>query len=182
MKNLILLLYLVLITISCTNSPTGANQKEMKAIVEEFNNCKAEAENVRSCQYYTAKAICEYYGIDDFKDENAEGGYIKYYDIKKIVDASEKWTKQGTAVSQQVLNAVQKNANDGFATIAISEENEAGHVVIIVPGELKKAKSWNNLEVPECASLFMINMESFARKPINYAWSKPDNIVFYTRK
>ncbi len=59
----------------------------IETILEEYNDCSANAESRNDCKNFTARAICEYYGIDDLK---VDGEYVEYHAIFDFVttDAS----------------------------------------------------------------------------------------------
>ena len=93
------------------------------------------------------------------------------------------WKLIGAADEQKSLNAAQETANNGQATVAISRNDKYGHVAIILPGHCEKAPSWNGLEVPNCASFFMIyKLQPFAGKSLAYAWRSPKNILLYAKE
>lgn len=152
----------------------------IEELFDDFMYCRENAENEFSCKHYIAKAICEYYGINDFKLK--DGNYMDYENIAPFVMQSQNWFKLGNADDQDVLNRAHQQVENGFATIAFSPE-KYGHVVLILPGKLKTAPSWNNLNCPDVASFFMTkNLEPFVNKSIAYAWAHPEGIVIYSRK
>ena len=149
-------------------------------LLESFNYCRESAENTLQCKFFIAKAIEEYYGVSDFKVNDE---YIDYEKIKDAVETSPQWTKLGAASDQNVLNAAQKNANEGKAVLAIKTDEEYGHVVLILPGQLEKAPSWEGLSCPKVASFFMIpSLQPFVNRSIAYAWKNPTGIFIYARK
>jgi hypothetical protein len=152
----------------------------IEELFEDFLYCRDNADNDFSCKYHIAKAICEYYGINDFKLK--DGNYMDYEHIAPFVMQSQNWFKIGEAKQQDALNRAQQQVENGFATLAFSPE-KYGHIVLILPGKLKPAPSWNNLKCPDVASFFMTkNLEPFVNKSMAYAWSKPDGILIYSRK
>jgi len=152
--------------------------KILEELVSECETCK-DTKNMKDCKYITPKAICEFYEIEEFKDDKTYVPYTDMHDI--ILGKFGTWVEIGNANDQSVLKTAQEYANNGQATVAVSLNGSYGHVVIIVPGHLKTGKSWG-LDVPNCASFFMVeNLNSFASKPLNYAWRSSDNIKIYTR-
>jgi hypothetical protein len=153
---------------------------EMNDIIADFMHCKETATKKHMCQHFIAMAICGQYGINDF-EADTDAGYVKYNEIRDFVKNSPNWTKLGAGDDQGALDKAQQYANEDVAVIALSDK-DYGHVVIIMPGTQEVANSWGGLDVPVCASLFMIDMEPFNGKTMAYAWGKPDDIVLFARK
>lgn len=151
-----------------------------RELLENFTYCQDNAETELMCKFYTAKAICDYFGINDFKK-----GEI-YLDYEKIIDEVKNnadWENIGEATDQKNLEQAQILANRGKATIAIDTKSRYGHVVLITKGKLEKAHNWKGLMVPTCASFFMVkNVKSFINKSIAYAYSTPEGVYLYTKK
>lgn len=156
------------------------SQAIMDKLVDDCESCKASSKkNLLDCKHFTAKAICEFYEIDEFKDGQGFIDYNAMHDI--ILGKFGTWVLLGDAKNQNVLKVAQEKANNGQATVAVSTKSAYGHVVIIVPGHLEAGKSWG-LDVPNCASFFMVkNLKSFSSKPLNYAWRSSDDIKIYSR-
>ena len=154
----------------------------MDDLLDEFKKCrKNSTKNLLDCKYMIAKALCVFYEIDDFKKK---GDYVDYHEMHDIILGKYgTWKRIGDATDQGALEKAQQYANNGQATVAVSANDKYGHVVIIIPGELTKAPSWNGLNVPNCASFFMIyQLEPFVGKSLAYAWSSPNKIQLYTRE
>ncbi len=151
-----------------------------RELLENFNYCRDNAETDFTCKFYIAKAICEYYGIEDFKKGET---FIDFEKIHASVDESDAWIKLGEATDQDVLEKAQVAANSGKATIAVNINDTYGHVVLIVKGKLTKAHNWKGLMAPNCASFFMVkNMEPFVNKSMGYAFATPESVYLYTKK
>ena len=151
----------------------------MGEILEAFIYCKETAENSLQCKYFIAKAINDYFRINDF---SVNGSYVDYDKIAFIVKSSDKWKNLGLATSQSVLNTANDLANVGRPVIAIQTSSTLGHVVIVLPGLNEKAMSWGGLSVPKCASFFMIDgVESFVDKSMAFAWETPNGIEIFAR-
>ncbi|MFT7156619.1 MAG: hypothetical protein ACI8Q1_001634 [Parvicella sp.] len=166
---------------SCGDTPTDEQKKEtIENILLEYNDCVANAESNKDCKSFTARAICEYNGIDDLKKD---GDFVMYNEIHDFVLASENWTTLGFADSQETLSEAQRLANEDYPVIAIKTADKYKFAVIIIKGELKKSNKWNS-DVPSCAVFFPASskMESFIDKTINYAWSSPEGVEFFIRK
>ncbi len=156
-------------------------QEIIEDLIAEFETCRNEStKNLLDCKHFTAKALCEFYEIDDFIDGS---GYVDYHDMHKIILGElGTWKTVGPATSQEALKEAQDYANNGQATVAISKRDKYGHVAIILPGHLKAGRSWG-LDVPNCASFFLVKgLKPFSNKPLNYAWSNNQDIMLYTRK
>lgn len=153
----------------------------MSDLVDEFNDCRTSStKNLLDCKYFIAKAICDFYQIDDFYKD---GEYVDYHEMHDMIHGQfGTWKVLGDATNQKALETAQEHANNGQATVAISTRDKYGHVAIIVPGHVKPANSWGKINVPDCASFFMVkHLEPFACKPLNYAWSDPSEVILYTR-
>ena len=150
-----------------------------RELLDNFNYCREYAETEFTCKFYIAKAICDYYGINDFKSGES---YIDFEEILSMVESGE-WVKLGEATDQKVLEQAQLNANKGIPVIGINTANQYGHVVLIIKGELTKAHNWNGLLAPNCASFFMVkDMKPFVNKSMGYAYSTPESVYLYTKK
>lgn len=166
---------------NCLEVKTDKEKKiAIEAILEEYQDCKANSESNHDCNSFVAKAICKYYGIDDLKKD---GEYIDYNEIYDFIIAGNSWESIGVAPDQEVLSEAQKLVNDGYAVIAINTEDKHKFTVLIVKGETSKSSNWN-VEVPTCAAFFPASssLESFINKTINYAWSSPSGVEFFVRR
>ena len=97
------------------------DELKLKLYLEEYNDCSANAESRNDCKNFTARAICEYYGIDDLKKA---GEYVEYHDIFDFVTTDASWKNLGMATVQETLDNAQQMANDGFAVVAIDTEDK----------------------------------------------------------
>jgi hypothetical protein len=158
-----------------------SKQKRIKieTILEEYNDCSANAESRNDCKNFTARAICEYYGIDDLKKG---GEYVEYHDIFDFVTKDANWKNLGMATEQETLDNAQKMANDGFAVVAIDTEDKHKLAIIIIEGEQVKSGSWG-LNAPTCAAFFPASgPKPFIHKTLNYAFSSPKGIQLWVKK
>jgi hypothetical protein len=150
-----------------------------RELLDNFNYCREYAETEFTCKFYIAKAICDYYGINDFKSGET---FIDFEEIHGTVESG-KWVKLGEATDQEVLEQAQLNANKGIPVIAVNTANQYGHVVLIIKGELTKAHNWKGLMAPNCASFFMVkDMKPFVNKSMGYAYSTPESVYLYAKK
>ncbi len=165
----------------CVDVPTDEEKKiTIETILEEYNDCKANAEGNHDCKSFVARAICEYNSLDDLK---IDGEYIEYNEIYDYITKGNSWKSLGFAPDQKVLSDAQKLVNDGYAVIAINTKDKYKFTVLIVKGEETKSSKWG-ANVPTCAAFFPASskLESFINKTINYAWSKPDGIEFFVKR
>ena len=151
----------------------------IETILEEYNECSVNAESRNDCKNFTARAICEYYGIDDLKKE---GDYVEYHDIYDFVTADESWKNLGMATVQETLDNAQQMANEGFAVVAIDVEDKHKLAIVIIEGEQVKSGSWS-LNAPQCAAFFPASgPKPFIHKTLNYAFSSPESIQLWVKK
>lgn len=166
-------------TLSISDTLINKGHISMQEILEAFRYCKETAENDLQCKYFISKAVDDYFGVKDFKSGDT---YIDFEDILFKVRSSDQWKSLGMATNQKTLEEAQHIANGGRVVLAIQTDTKYGHVVIIMPGNLEKAPSWNGLNCPKVASFFMIqDLESFVDRSIAYAWTKPEGIEIFAR-
>lgn len=181
MKNFIILSLGFLLLTGCAEEKKSSEQKRLtiEAILEEYNACQDAAETSHECKNFTARAICEYYGIEDLKKD---GEYVDYPEIFEIVSNSPEWKNLGMATDQEVLDNAQNEANNGYAVVAINTEDKYKLAIMVIEGEQAKSGSWGG-NVPNCAAFFPANgPEPFINKTMNYAWGKPEGVQLWVRK
>lgn len=178
--SIITLFFLSLFLFSCNDElPTKPEKrKTIETILEEYQQCK-EDDSSSYCKTFTAKAICEYNGVEDLKEN---GSFVDYHDIHNIILNDDTWKNLGLANSQEALDNAQLMANKGYPVVAIDTQDEHKFSVLILQGEQVKSGKWN-LNVPNCAAFFPTNYtRSFINKTLNYAWKSPDGIQLWVRK
>ncbi len=166
---------------SCGTTPNDEEKRvTITTLEEEYKACIADAQSNNDCKTFTARAICEYNGLTDLKEN---GIYIEYHKIYDFILKEGSWESLGFAPNQAVMNEVQEMVNEGYAVIAINTKDKHKFTVLIIKGELKKSGKWN-ANVPSCAAFFPAksSLEAFINKTINYAWSKPDGIEFFVKR
>lgn len=182
MKNLTFFFGLLLLAFTACEEKPSDEQKRIaiETILEEYNDCVANAESNQDCKTFVARAICEYNGLDDLKKD---GNYIMYNEIYDYIIENGTWENLGAANDQEVMTQAQAMVNEGHAVIAIKTDDKYKFVVLITKGELSKSSKWN-AEVPSCAAFFPASskLESFINKTINYAWSKPEGVEFFVKR
>lgn len=168
---------------SCGSEGGKAVKMDINDVYNEFMECKNYSTKKFDCKEFPAKAVNGYFGIADFIDEKADGGYVAIEDIMAHVESASNWEKLGPATDQGVLDQAQQNANEGKAVIAISDQQGIGNVAIIMEGKQESSGSWGGLNCPNSASFFMKNHKgSYVGKKLSFAWGKPDGIWVYGRK
>ncbi len=155
------------------------NKISIEKILDEYNECREFAESNKDCKFFTARAICEYNGIDDFR---INGTYIDYHDIYETIQNNGKWSLLGWATDPEVLEKAQAVANSKQPIVAIKTDDKHLFTVLIVEGEAVKSTKWGG-KAPICAAFFPVSskMEPFIDQSLNYVWSKPEGVAFYVR-
>ncbi len=175
-----ILVLLSVFVFSCIEELPTKPEKRMtiESILEEYQLCN-EDESSSFCKTFTARAICEYNGVDDLKVNNE---FVDYHDIHNIIIKDNTWKNLGLANSQEALDNSQLMANKGFPVVAIDTQDKHKFSVLILQGEQAKSRKWN-LNVPKCAAFFPTNYKrSFINKTMNYAWKSPEGIQLWVRK
>ncbi|MDA7803325.1 hypothetical protein N8987_01950 [Crocinitomix sp.] len=150
----------------------------LEKIQADYDHCKRSETDEMECNQFTAKALCRFYEIEDFKKKDV---FVSYREIKDVVTLNGgAWKAIGIATNQEDLIAAQLNANDTKATIAF-DPTKSNHVAIILPGEMSKSGAWG-LEVPNSASFFVHKPESYINKGLSYSFSSPEGIILYSKK
>ena len=172
----------VLGMVSCAEEKVSEEQRKLDIldILEEYEACSQNAHKNNDCKCFTAQAICEYYGISDFKDEKGE--YIEYHDIHDYILENPEWKSLGMADEKGVLVSAHDQAVQGYPVLAVDTEDKHKFVVMILPGEMGNSRKWGG-EVPQSAAFFPASgPPPFIDQTINYAWSSPQGIQFWVKK
>lgn len=151
----------------------------------EFTQCTQAAESAALCYRFSAESVKKVYEIDDFFHEGQQR-YMLIDEIYQYLEGSSDWTLLGKGYDQTALQKGQDYANEGKAVVAIKmkENEEYGHMAVILPGELGPSGSWG-LSVPNSASFFTHQPEkSFVNKKLSYAFNAGDRgyVMIYGRK
>lgn len=145
---------------------------------DDYYSCRKNSTKKSDCRSFTSEAICRFYFIEDFKEGDS---YIDYIKIKDKIGGFIGWELLGSAENQDVLDKAQKNANNHVATVAWDSSKDYGHIAIVLPGQQSKSNAWK-LMCPNSASFFRHKEECYFDKPLSYSFSKPKNILIYSRK
>jgi hypothetical protein len=145
-----------------------------------FNSCKQTTTGKGKCKEYIAKAVCEYYGIEDLKDGS---NYVDYDKIPKKLKELESWENIGNFDEENINTALEKLNNFGKPVLIFNEDASYVHVVALKPnGKSVKSGKWGNISVPACISYFPRRKDSFTEKGLNYAFKSADDLTIWTKK
>ncbi|TRX59899.1 hypothetical protein FNH22_07545 [Fulvivirga sp. M361] len=158
--------------------------QDLQADMSAFKDCANVSDNGLSCNQYPGKSLSTVYGLKDFYSASKKR-YLSVVEISEYLKTNAKWEELGHAYEPDVLQTAQERANKNRASVAIyiNEEGE-GHMVVIVPGELKPSGSWG-LKVPASTSFFAKSPEkSYLTRGLSYAFPKNliKNVFLYGRK
>tara|TARA_Y100000589_G_scaffold193120_1_gene182799 strand:- start:10154 stop:10783 length:630 start_codon:yes stop_codon:yes gene_type:complete len=145
-----------------------------------FNACKQTTSDKGKCKEYLAKAVCEYYGIEDLKEGS---NYVDYDKIPKKLKELESWENIGDFDEKNINVALEKLNNFGKPVLIFNEDASYVHVVALKPnGKSVKSGKWGNISVPACISYFPRRKDSFTEKGVNYAFKSADDLTIWTKK
>jgi len=139
----------------------------------EFQSCDdGTSTGVSPCNKFIGQSVKTVYNIDDFYSESL-GRYMLVSEISDFVDKNDQWQVLGPAYDQEALKEAQERANSKQAVVAIYlNEDNIGHMSLILPGDLKPSGSWG-FQVPNSASFFPTNPEnSYIGKSLSYAFGR----------
>ena len=203
MKKTITCLALAITLFSCVNSSETTENKEIKkndspeketlstetvlgninAFEENltaFNDCKKNTPGKVKCKEFIAKAVCEYYGIDDLKEG---GNYVDYDKIPKNLKELGSWENLGDFDEKTIKSALNQLNNLGKPVLIFNEDASYVHVVPLAPnGKSVKSGKWGNISVPSCISYFPRRNDSFTEKGINYAFKSAEDLTIWAKK
>tara|TARA_B100000401_G_scaffold405112_1_gene319748 strand:- start:331 stop:957 length:627 start_codon:yes stop_codon:yes gene_type:complete len=161
-------------------APKVANLNAFEENLAAFNACKESTPGKGKCKEYLAKAVCEYYGIDDLKEG---GNYVDYDKIPIKLKELDSWENLGEVDEENLATALEKLNNFGKPVLIFNEDASYVHVVALKPnGKSVKSGKWGNISVPACISYFPRRKDSFTEKGINYAFKSADDLTIWTKK
>lgn len=178
MKKLTTLFPIILLASVCGAQSHNTNwTSELETELREFTSCDDDMD----CSEFSGKALQTVYKLKDFYRPQQKR-FMHVGEIIAFVSDSKSWTMLGHAYQQDVLNQAQEHANGKKAVIAVYPgANGAGHVALILPGELQASGSWG-LSVPNSASFLMVDPgKSYIGKGLSYAFTKhhlKDVVIF----
>lgn len=159
-------------------------EKNPQAFIEnlkEYKLCKAENKKRGSCKEFAAKAVCEAYGIEDFKEGD---NYIDYDKIPAKISELSNWEKIGDVDADNLEKALQI-VNDYKRPVLVFNTKEKYVQVVVLQenGTATVSNKWGGLKVPTCISYFPTRPESsFTDKGLNYAFKSADRLEIWARK
>lgn len=175
----------VLFSISSFAQKINQNWKKDLALdMTALKSCTDAGTDELSCGQYPGKSLSTVYGLNDFYS-TAKKRYLLVSEISNYLNNNKKWEELGHAYEPNTLELAQQRANEKKATVAIylNEQGE-GHMVVILPGELKPSGSWG-IKVPNSVSFFPKNPEkSYIERGLSYAFPKNliKNVFLFGRK
>tara|TARA_Y100000766_G_scaffold44473_1_gene34603 strand:- start:143 stop:754 length:612 start_codon:yes stop_codon:yes gene_type:complete len=163
-----------------SNQTISKNTSAFEDNLKDFNNCKINEPGKGKCKEYLAKAVCEYYGIEDLKDGS---NYVKYDKIPEKLKKLGSWKNIGAFNDENLKKALNCLNSLGNPVLIFNEDDSYVHVVALKPnGKLFKSGKWGNISVPSCVSYFPRRKDSFSGKGINYAFKSAKNLTIWTKK
>src|SRR5882672_10754416 len=117
-------------------------QSHVEWVLHQLETCKQAVDDQTHCNRFVGEALERVYGISDFRRSTNE--FYAANDIVQIVEVPKnKWQLIGRASDQSVLDRAQRDANAGFAVLAVRPDVTHGHVALIIPGQLTASKAWD---------------------------------------
>lgn len=159
-------------------------KQELTSSLQEFKNCEnTAAEGINPCNKFVGAMLKTVYRNNDFYSKSS-GRYMLVSEIAKFLEGSSEWKLLGHGYEQDALDQAQKYANTKKAAVAVYlDEENIGHVSLILPGELKPSGSWG-FNVPNSASFFLSKPEnSYIGKGLSYAFKRNmlKGVLLYAR-
>lgn len=150
---------------------------DLAEALQEFTTCEGGPD----CAQFSAKSLKTVYKLNDFYSAE-ENRYMRTSEIAAFLNSSKQWKMLGHAYEQEALKEAQQYANGKKAVVALYlSPDGAGHVALIIPGELHPSGSWG-LSVPNSASFLAVDPEkSYVGKGLSYAFAKhhlKDVVIF----
>ncbi len=175
---------LLVVIVGCFGQSLNGNWNvELATSLQQFLDCKSQDANNPECARYVGESLQKVYKVNDFYSSKL-GRYLTASEIAKMLDENNQWKMIGHGYEQQALAEAQDNANAKKAVVALyMTPSGAGHVAIILPGELQPSGSWG-LNVPNSASFLMMEPQrSYVGKGLSYAFAKTHlkDVVLYAR-
>lgn len=180
MKNFKTTLLFLFLTLSITSGAQSLNSNwsaDLTEALRQFTTCSGGSE----CAQYAAKSLQTVYKLGDFFLAQSDR-YMHVSEIAAFLNDSKQWKMLGHAYEQDVLKEAQQYANGKKAVVALYVSSDgAGHLALILPGELHPSGSWG-LSVPNSASFLSVDpAKSYVGKGLSYAFAKhhlKDVVIF----
>ncbi len=145
-----------------------------------FQECKSSANSPADCKEFLAKAVCEYYGIEDLKEG---GNYIDYDKIPAKLKELDTWQKVGDFNEENIQIALEQLNGFSKPVLVFNSNDSYVHVVALLPnGNVIKSRKWGDISVPACVSYFPTRPnKSFIKNGINYAFGAADGLEIWMK-
>ncbi len=162
-------------------------QRSYEAKLHPLKVCTGKPVDDRSaCNRFVGKALFELFNNTDFKVGSDEFMVANNIANGLIMPGNAGWTLVGLAADQASLDKAQKLANEGKQVVAArSESGKAGHVALILPGQLEEStdtpKGWSGLKSPNSAAFLLDRAEkAYVGCPLAFAgWKNPKGVKIY---
>ena len=148
-------------------------EQELANSIETFKKCDQTFVNgVNPCGKFIGESVNTVFEINDFYSEKL-GRYLSGAEIINYLKSGNQWKLLGYAYDQKALTEAQSYANENKAVIAFyMNEEQLGHVSLILPGKLTKSGSWGS-DVPNSASFFINDQQrSYSNKGLSYTFTR----------
>jgi hypothetical protein len=159
-------------------------KQELPIFLNDFLKCTGASTDGTKCVSFVGESILKVYKINDFFSQKS-GRYMSVNEIANFLKDNNQWTPIGHAYEQTTLNTAQEYANAKKAVVAVYlNASGIGHVVMILPGELRASGSWG-LSVPAAASFFPTEPDkSFVDKGLSFGFAKNmlKDVIVYGRR
>lgn len=158
------------------------NLNAFKENLDGFKSCKANSDKNSDCKEFIAKAVCEYYGINDLMEGS---NYIDYDKIPAKLKELDSWQKVGDFTEANIQIAIEQLNSFDKPVLVFNQNDSYVHVVALAPnGNIIKSRKWGNISVPGCISYFPTKSrasKSFIKNGINYAFGSADGLVIWMK-
>jgi hypothetical protein len=175
----------LLTAIQSSGQTLNANwNNDLNRSLQEFMACENSTKANSECVKYVGESLQTVYKVNDFYSTEL-GRHMMVSEIVDYLVESVQWTRIGHGYEQAALAEAQNTANAKKAVIAVYMNTAgAGHVALILPGDLQRSGSWG-LDVPNSVSFLMMEPQrSYVGKGLSYAFAKNHlkDVVIYARK
>ena len=177
---------ILLFQLSATQGQSLNNnwKQDLNNALQQFKSCENTPVNgLNPCNKFVGSMLKTVYKVNDFYSQTS-GRYMRVSEIAKFLDGNKQWKLLGRAYEQEALDQAQNYANTKKAAVAVYlDEENIGHVSLILPGELKLSGSWG-FNVPNSASFFLSDPQnSYMGKGLSYAFKRNmiKEVLLYAR-
>lgn len=152
-----------------------------ESAIEDYKKCKEKADKKYACKEFTAKAICEAYGLNDFKEGD---NYIDYDKIPSKIKELSNWEKIGSLTSENIEKAFKQLNDFGLPVIVFDNKHTYSPVSILKEnGKTSVSRKWGNLTIPSVVSFHSTKgSKSSSEKGLNLVYSGKENLEIWYRK